>query len=69
MLSLFALRRVYLDFILVGTTFSQANAASVGVKPTESQGLFGLFVAANYRPAGMNPAVAKTRSKMPHSVA
>ena len=52
----------------IGATFGHESAASAGVKPTESQGLSGLRVAANYRPAGMDPVVAKAQANMLHSV-
>ena len=38
------------------------------MKPEESLFPYGTSVAANYRPAGMDPAVAKTQGKMLHSV-
>ena len=39
------------------------NAASTGMKPVESLAPHGLQVAANYRPTGMKPVVAKHRKK------
>ncbi len=39
------------------------NAASTGMKPEESLATHGLLVAANYRPTGMKPVVAKHRKK------
>ena len=37
------------------------HAASTGVKPVESQAPLVLDVAANYRPTGIEPVVAKHR--------
>ena len=45
------------------------DAASPGMKPGESLAPHGLLVAANYRPTGMKPVVAKTREKFIHSAA
>ncbi len=39
------------------------NAASTGMKPEESLAPHGILVAANYRPTGMKPVVAKHREK------
>ena len=39
------------------------NAASTGMKPMESLALHGRLVAANYRPTGIKPVVAKRRKK------
>jgi hypothetical protein len=39
------------------------NAASTGMKPVESLATHGLLVAANYRPTGMKPVVAKNWKK------
>lgn len=41
----------------------ERNAASTGLKPEESVAPHGLQVAANYRPTGMKPVVAKHRKK------
>ena len=39
------------------------NAASIGIKPMESLAFHKRFVAANYRPTGIEPVVAKRRKK------
>ena len=39
------------------------NAASTGMKPEECLATHGLLVAANYRPTGIKPVVAKNRGK------
>ncbi len=39
------------------------NAASTGMKPEESLAPHGLQVAANYRPTGMKPVVAKHKKE------
>ncbi len=45
------------------------NAASTGMKPVESLAPHGLQVAANYRPTGMKPVVAKpVQSLAPHGL-
>jgi hypothetical protein len=39
------------------------NAASTGMKPVESLAHHGMLVAANYRPTGIKPVVAKKHGK------
>ena len=47
----------------------ERNAASTGMKPEESVAPHGSLVAANYRPTGMKPVVAKALGKLLHGVA
>ncbi len=51
------------EFTLWKQRLDARNAASTGMKPAESLAPHGLPVAANYRPTGMKPVVAKHRKE------
>ena len=63
--SVLALRRVY----SAEATFSLVKRCFLRYKTEGELAHEGLLVAVSYRPAGMNPTVAKTQENMLHSVA